>query len=55
MAAKVEMEKCTGCGSCAEVCAVQAVKIDGGKAIINDECIECGACLNMCPTEALTM
>ena len=52
MAAKVDKEKCTGCGSCIDVCPVSAIKIEDGKALINDECVECGAPISQCPMEA---
>ena len=56
MAVKVDLEKCTGCGSCAEVCPVEAIKIEKDKAIIDeDECVSCGTCLDECPAEALSM
>ena len=55
MSAKVDQEKCAGCGKCVDICPVQAVKIISGKAVIGDQCIECGACLNECAVEALSM
>ena len=53
MAAKVDNEKCTGCSACVEMCPVNAIKIENGKAVINDECVECGVCINGCPNEAI--
>ncbi|MBN3038245.1 MAG: 4Fe-4S binding protein [Candidatus Omnitrophica bacterium] len=55
MAAKVDNSKCTGCGVCKEVCAVDAIKIENEKAVINDECVECGICVNECPNEAISL
>ena len=56
MAVKVDLEKCTGCGSCVEVCPVDAITIEKDKAKIDqDECVECGTCLDECEAEALSM
>jgi NAD-dependent dihydropyrimidine dehydrogenase PreA subunit len=53
MAAKIDSSKCTGCGACVEVCPVDAIKLDNGKALVGDECVECGACVNECPNGAI--
>jgi len=55
MAAKVDKKKCTGCGRCVNICAVQAIKIEKGKATINKDCIGCGACVNECPQGAISL
>ena len=56
MAVKVDLEKCTGCGSCAEVCPVEAIKIEKDKAKVDEtECVDCGTCLDECQAEALSM
>lgn len=54
MAAKVDKEKCTGCEACVDICPVQAIKMEDGKAVIGEECIDCGACVNQCPSEAIS-
>jgi len=53
MTVEVDKEKCTGCGICVESCALNAIKIEDGKAVISEECVECGACINQCPAEAI--
>ncbi len=55
MAAKVDKKKCNGCGTCVEICPVQAIKIENEKAIINDDCVECGACMSECPQGAISL
>ena len=48
-------EKCTGCGTCIEVCP-QAVFEKSGKkvrVVDIDRCMECGACANNCEFDAL--
>ena len=50
----VDQRRCTGCGTCAEVCPVEAIEIKGGKPVVdNDSCIDCGACIDECPVEAI--
>lgn len=55
MAAKVNMEECIGCGRRAHVCPVEAIKLEDGKAAIDDSCIECGVCVEECPVEAISL
>ncbi len=56
MPAKVDPEKCTGCGDCVEECPTDAIKMENEKAVVNeDECIDCGACVDVCPSEAITL
>lgn len=56
MAAKVDADKCVGCGPCAEACPVEAIKIENNVAVVDaDTCIDCGACAGECPSEAITV
>lgn len=54
---QLDREKCTGCGTCLEVCPRQVLALKGEKAWIanRDACIECGACALNCPFEALSV
>lgn len=47
---RVEKEKCTGCGACAQVCKMQ---VDPVKNPNDPECIRCGACRKACPVNAI--
>ena len=55
MAVMVDVEKCTGCGTCEEGCPVEAIKVESDKAVVDAEtCIDCGACIDACSVEAIT-
>ncbi len=50
----VDSKLCIGCGACASICPVNAIKLVNGKAQINkDKCIRCGACQQFCPVSAI--
>jgi len=56
MAAKINVETCTGCGTCVDICPVEAITIEKDKAVIDDDsCVDCGTCVDECPVEAITM
>jgi ferredoxin len=47
-------DECIGCGTCAEQCFVQAIRVEGGKALHDEEkCKACGRCAVVCPREAV--
>ncbi len=52
---EIDVNKCTGCGSCVEVCPCDAVEInnDNISTIDDDKCIGCGECMTVCPVEAI--
>ena len=53
----VDKNKCTGCGTCVEVCPVQVFEIKDGKAheAKPEACINCKACEVSCPAKAITV
>jgi Fe-S-cluster-containing hydrogenase component 2 len=56
MAAQIDKEKCTACGSCVDTCPVGALAVKEGVTVVDDgECIECSACVDVCPTSAITV
>ncbi len=53
MELKVDLEKCTGCGTCQFACPFGAIEVTGGKAKVFESCTDCGACVDQCPEGAL--
>lgn len=55
MIPSVNLDKCTACGRCAEVCQYNAIAVVGENVLIFPElCHGCGSCTLNCPTEAIT-
>ena len=56
--AVVDRDNCTGCGTCAARCQVNAIRLDektGTSRINLDRCIGCGLCVPTCPPGALAL
>jgi Na+-translocating ferredoxin:NAD+ oxidoreductase subunit B len=56
--AEVNAELCSGCGTCAGKCQVNAAKIDqqtGLSSINLERCIGCGNCVAACPSQSLRL
>ncbi len=51
-----DLDKCTGCGKCAQICAFGAITMKKGKPNLNKFiCEGCGACQVVCPVGAIEM
>ena len=51
---RVDSARCTGCGSCVDVCPLQAITMHGNLAVINETlCIQCGTCAEVCSAGAI--
>ena len=54
--ARVDPEKCTGCGLCVEVCPVEAIRMEGDVAVVDPKaCTGCGTCVDECPNGAIAL
>lgn len=54
-AAKVNADRCTGCGSCAKIAFCRAITLRGKTACVDSEkCECCGLCASLCPCHAIS-
>ncbi len=53
----LDINRCTGCGTCLTVCPHGVLVQDNGKVRVDnrDACMECGACARNCPVQAVTV
>ena len=51
---QVELDRCTYCGACADLCQFKAISVFGEVVLTYpDLCHGCGGCLAVCPTQAV--
>ena len=50
---QITENKCSGCGTCLDICPTEAIKMQDGHAVITIDCIDCGACPRVCPEGAI--
>jgi MinD superfamily P-loop ATPase len=55
--ARIDIDKCTGCGLCLPVCRFDALTEDGTGRVSVDHlsCEGCGVCFHVCPVQAVEM
>ena len=53
--ARVNAQKCNGCGVCVEYCPVDAITMNDIAIIDENKCTGCGICVDKCPLDAITM
>jgi NAD-dependent dihydropyrimidine dehydrogenase PreA subunit len=54
---QVDLERCDGCGRCAEACPEGILQIVAGRPVLlaDSECVYCGLCEDRCPTGAIAL
>src|SRR4030042_4027631 len=53
MTIHIDLEKCTGCGSCVPVCPFGVMELVDDKVRVKDGCNLCGACVDACTFDAI--
>ena len=53
MGIQIDLDKCTGCGSCVPVCPFGVIELVDDKVRIKEGCNLCGACVDACTFEAI--
>jgi heterodisulfide reductase subunit A-like polyferredoxin len=52
--AEVDVEACTACAACAEVCSTGAISVEQHAEVDAKLCAGCGMCTDVCPEGAIT-
>ena len=51
-----DRDACTACGACAEICPVEALRLEGDLPVVDEAwCIGCGVCATVCPADAVVV
>ncbi|MFP3913085.1 MAG: ATP-binding protein [Desulfobacteraceae bacterium] len=52
---EVDMDKCTLCGKCGDICQFKAIVVIGETVLpFHELCHSCGGCMRVCPEDAIT-
>ncbi|MBM4332437.1 MAG: 4Fe-4S dicluster domain-containing protein [Deltaproteobacteria bacterium] len=53
----IDMESCTGCESCVDICPMDALSLEGNQKVAWNptRCIGCDLCVSCCPTGAMKL
>ena len=53
----IDIDKCTGCGACINLCVVHAFRLDSSTGKIDPynagECVGCMGCVEICPVRCI--
>ena len=53
---ETELDECIGCGACADICPVDAVKMVDEQPVVDPNwCIGCGVCAVSCPADVISI
>ena len=56
MVAVVNKDKCTGCGTCVDICPAASIELANDKAVVDaSACVDCDTCVDECPESAIHM
>ena len=51
----IDMDKCTLCGKCGDICVFKAIVVVGDTVLLFEElCHSCGGCMAICPENAIS-